>query len=139
MLCGGAAPSWLATVDEYSNYTLKLQLRGPALVNSGVFLRSQKEGEPHVTGYELQVWDKQQDGYNTGSLVNYVRAPPATLLADAWNQYEVTADGDHFVVVINGRTVLNAREGSHSSGVVGLQCQPKQRIEYRNIKLLPRP
>jgi len=138
LLCGGAAPSWLATADTFADYVLRLQFRGPALVNSGVFLRSQKEGAPHVTGYELQIWDAQPAGYNTGSLVGTVKAPPASMLPDVWNQYEITADGDHIVVVLNGKTALDTRDAAHASGVVGFQCQPQQRIEFRNIKLLPR-
>ena len=78
-------------------------MRGPNLVNSGIFLRSSKEGQPHITGYELQVWDKQPAGYNTGSLVGSVIAPPATLKADEWNDYDVTVKGNHFTVKINGK------------------------------------
>lgn len=138
LICGGAVPSWIGSVDEYADYVLKLQFRGPALVNSGVFLRSQKEGAPHRTGYELQIWDAQPAGYNTGSLVGTVKAPPANILADVWNQYEITTDGNHIVVVLNGKTILDAHDDAHASGVVGFQCQPQQRIEFRNIKLLPR-
>jgi hypothetical protein len=135
LLCGGTAPSWMHTNDTYADYQLKLQLRGPNLVNSGVFLRSQKEGAPHITGYELQIWDKQPAGYNTGSLVGVVIAPPATLKADVWNDYDVTLKGDRITVKINGKTVLLASDGLHSSGVIGLQCQPEQRIEFRNVKV----
>jgi len=138
LVCGGASPSWIGTVDTLSNYALRVQFRGPAMVNSGVFLRSQKEGAPHRTGYELQIWDAQPAGYNTGSLVGSVKASPTNIIADQWNQFEITADGDHFVVVLNGDKVLDARDAAHASGVVGFQCQRDQRIEFRNIKLLPR-
>ncbi len=138
LLCGGTAPSWLGTVGTYADYVLRLQFRGPTQVNSGVFLRSQKQGAPHLTGYELQIWDTQPAGYNTGSLVGTVRAPPAAMLPDVWNQYEITADGDRIVVVLNDKTVLYTRDAAHAAGVVGLQCQPEQRIEFRNLKLLPR-
>lgn len=136
LLCGGTAPSWIHTNDLYQDYQLKLQVRGPHLVNSGIFLRSTKEGQPHITGYELQIWDKQPAGYNTGSLVGSVIAPPATLKADEWNDYDVTVQGNHYTVKINGKTVLLARDDLHTAaGVIGLQCQPQQRIEFRNIKL----
>jgi hypothetical protein len=138
LVCGGASPSWIGTADTFTNYVLKVQFRGPAMVNSGVFLRSQKEGQPHRTGYELQIWDAQPAGYNTGSLVGSVKASPTNIIADQWNQFEITADGDHFVVVLNGNTVLDAHDAAHASGVVGFQCQRNQRIEFRNIKLLPR-
>ncbi len=138
LVCGGTAPSWIGTVDSFTNYVLKVQFRGPAMVNSGVFLRSQKEGQPHRTGYELQIWDAQPAGYNTGSLVGTVKASPTNIIPDAWNQFEVTAEGDHFVVLLNGNKILDARDAAHASGVIGFQCQPNQRIEFRNIMVLPR-
>lgn len=137
LVCGGTVPSWLASTESFSDYNLTLEFRGPEKVNSGVFLRSQKEGEPHVTGYELQIWDYQPAGFNTGSLVNSVKASPVKIKPDQWNKYEVTADKDHFVVRLNGKTLLDARDSKHSSGVIGFQCQKDQRIEFRNIQLQP--
>ena len=134
---GGTVPSWLSSDAAFSNYELKLEFRGGEKVNSGVFLRSQKEGQPHVTGYELQIWDYQPQGFLTGSLVGSVKAPPTKILPDQWNSYDITADGDHFVIVLNGKTLLDAHDGAHASGVIGFQCQKDNRIEFRNIKLRP--
>ena len=139
LVCGGTAPSWINTVDSFTNYVLQVQFRGPAMVNSGVFLRSQKEGAPHRTGYELQIWDAQPAGYNTGSLVGFVKASPLSIIPHQWNQFEIAVDADHFVVVLNGEKVLDAHDGAHASGVVGFQCQRDHRIEFRSVKLLPRP
>lgn len=135
MVCGGTTPSWIGTGASFSNYTLKLEFRGSEKVNSGVFLRSQKEGQPHRTGYELQIWDYQPGGFSTGSLVGSLKASPTKILPEQWNSYEITADGDHFVIVLNGKTLLDAREPQHASGVIGFQCQKDNRIEFRNIKL----
>ena len=138
ILCPGTSAGWLASTDSYTNYVLKLEFRGSGTVNSGVFLRSEKTGQPHITGYELQIWDNQPAGFNTGSLVNSVKANPAKILPDQWNTYEITADGDHYVVVLNGKTILDAHDSKHvSAGVVGFQCQPNNRIEFRNIRLQP--
>jgi hypothetical protein len=137
LVCGGTTPSWIATDAEFSDYRLTLEFRGPEKVNSGVFLRSQKEGQPHRTGYELQIWDYQPAGFHTGSLVGSVKASPAKIIADEWNKYDITAEGDHFVIVLNGKTLLDARDSKHKSGVIGFQCQKDQRIEFRNIKLRP--
>ena len=79
LVCGGGPPSWIGTADSFSDYVLELQFRGREGVNSGVFLRSQKEGAPHRTGYELQIWDAQPAGYNTGSLVGAVKAQPTEI------------------------------------------------------------
>ena len=137
LVCGGTVPSWIGTNDSFSDYRLTLEFRGAEKVNSGVFLRSQKEGQPHVTGYELQIWDYQPAGYNTGSLVGSLKAEPVKIRPNEWNKYDVTAKGDRFTVVLNGKTVLNASDPKHSAGVIGFQCQKDQGIEFRNIKLQP--
>lgn len=136
LTCQGTAPSWLGTTESFGNYTLKLEFKGSADVNSGIFLRSEKEGQPHLTGYELQIWDHQPAGFNTGSLVGSAKASATNVMGDKWNQYEITANGDHFVIVLNGKTVLDAHDGKHSTGVIGFQCQKNNPIQFRNIKLL---
>jgi hypothetical protein len=137
ILCPGTTAGWLATKESFSDFHLKLEFRGAARVNSGVFLRSQKEGQPHITGYELQIWDYQPAGYNTGSLVGTAKAAPVRILPDQWNRYDVTADGDHYLIVLNGTTLLDTHDGKHLSGLIGFQCQKDNRIEFRNIRLLP--
>ena len=137
MVCPGTSAGWIATKEAFSDFRLKLEFRGNAKVNSGVFLRSQKEGQPHVTGYELQIWDYQPAGYNTGSLVGTIKAAPVRILPDQWNQYDITADGDHYLIILNGKTLLDTRDAKHLSGLIGFQCQKDNRIEFRNIRLLP--
>ncbi|HYI92960.1 MAG TPA: DUF1080 domain-containing protein [Bryobacteraceae bacterium] len=137
LVCGGTVPSWIHTNDSFSDFGLTLEFRGAETVNSGVFLRSQKEGQPHVTGYELQIWDYQPAGFHTGSLVGSLKADTVKILPGQWNKYDVTARGGHFTVVLNGKKILDAGDAKHKSGVIGFQCQKDQRIEFRNIKLQP--
>ena len=136
--CPGKTPGWLGSVGTFGHYILKLEFRGAATANSGVFLRSEKEGRPHITGYELQIWDEQPAGFNTGSLVGAVKASPAKILPYQWNRYVITADKDHFVAVLNGTTLLDVRNAQHpNAGVIGFQCQAGNAIEFRNIKVQP--
>ncbi|MEO7145474.1 MAG: DUF1080 domain-containing protein [Bryobacteraceae bacterium] len=137
IVCPGTSAGWLGTSQTYSDYILKLQFRGAATVNSGVFLRSQKEGQPHITGYELQIWDYQPKGYNTGSLVGTAKAEAVKILPDQWNNYTITTDGNHYTIVLNGKTLLDTRDSKHLSGVIGFQCQKNNRVEFRNIRLKP--
>jgi hypothetical protein len=137
LVCGGTAPSWISTDASFSDFQLALEFRGSEKVNSGVFLRSKKDGQPHETGYELQIWDYQPAGFHTGSLVGSVKAEPVKIRPNQWNQYDITAKGDHFKIVLNGKTVLDAKDSKHSAGVVGFQCQKDQRIEFRNIRIKP--
>lgn len=135
--CPGTVPGWLGTASTFTDFTLNLEFRGAEKVNSGVFLRSQKAGAPHETGYELQIWDYQPQGFLTGSLVGSIKAGPAKVRGGQWNHYEITARGDRFVILLNGVKVLDARDAKHTSGVIGFQCQKDNPIEFRNIKLRP--
>lgn len=136
ILCPGTSAGWLASNDSYGSFELKLQFRGSEKVNSGVFLRSTKEGAPHKTGYELQIWDYQPAGYNTGSLVGSLKAAPTKLLDNQWNDYDIKAEGDHYIVVLNRKTILDGHDSLHTEGLIGFQCQPGNKIEFRNIRLL---
>ncbi|HYW46600.1 MAG TPA: DUF1080 domain-containing protein [Bryobacteraceae bacterium] len=130
-------PGWLGTADTFTDFNLKVDFRAGERINSGVFLRSKKEGGPADTGYELQIWDFRPT-YKTGALVNAIEAEPTKILADQWNSYDVTADGDHFVVVLNGKKVLDGHDSKHSSGVIGLQYNTGAgKVEFRNIKIRP--
>jgi hypothetical protein len=138
IVCPGTTPGWLASGDAFANFHLKLEFRGAANVNSGVFIRSDVEGQPHVTGHEVQIWDYQPAGYLTGSLVGSLKASPAKILPDQWNNFEIVAEGDHYAVALNGKTLLDAKDARRmSAGRIGLQCQKDNRIEFRNIRLLP--
>jgi hypothetical protein len=135
LMCGGKVAGWLGTTEAFSDFVLRLEFRGAERVNSGVFLRSEKEGQPHITGYELQIWDYQPAGFMTGSLVNSVKAEPTKILANEWNRYEIRAEGDHFVIVLNGKTLLDTHDSKHSSGVIGLQCMPNNPIAFRDLSI----
>ena len=138
IVCDGDHRGWLGSNDMFGDFHLKIQFRVGAKTNSGVFLRSQKTGGiPAVTGYELQIWDFRPT-YKTGALVNAIEAEPTKILADQWNSYEVTAEGTHFVVVLNGKKVLDGTAAKHSSGVIGLQYNTGGgKVEFRDIKIQP--
>ncbi len=127
---------WLATNTSFANYVLKVDYRTGADGNSGVFLRSSREGDPARTGYELQICDTHKD-YTTGSLVFYAKASKVKTQPNQWHTIEVQVQGDHFVVQLDGKSLLDVREASHSVGVIGLQFNKDKPIEFRNIKLQP--
>ena len=137
MRVSGGAAGWLGTTAMFGDYHLKLEFRTAADGNSGVFLRSARSGQPHRTGYELQIYDNQPQGFNTGSLVFYAKAEPAKLIPDQWNQYDILVEGSHFVINLNGKVIFDGHNPTHSVGVIGLQYNPNKPIEFRGIKLRP--
>jgi len=134
-LAGSQKMGWLRSGSQFADYVLKLEFRTREHGNSGVFLRAATEGEPHVTGYELQIWTGNEK-YPTGSFVNHVATKKGKFKGDEWNSYEVTAVGDKWSVRLNGKSVLETTQTKSRIGHIGLQSN-KDRIEFRNIKLKP--
>lgn len=140
IFCEGDKRGWLGTANSYTNFNLKIEFRAGERINSGIFLRSQKTGgSPAQTGYELQIWDFRPT-YKTGSLVNAIEAEPTKILANQWNSYDITAEGDHFIVILNGKKILDGHDSKHSSGVIGLQYNTGTgKVEFRDIKIRALP
>ena len=133
----GGGAGWLGTTSMFGDFELSMEFRTAADGNSGVFLRSARSGPAHETGYELQIANRLDHGYNTGSLVFYAKAQPAQFIGRNWNRYHVRAVGDRIVVKLNNREVLDVNDSSHATGVIGLQYNEDKPIEFRNIKLKP--
>jgi hypothetical protein len=134
MACGEPV-GYLTSDRSYKNFVLSIEFRCGADTNSGVFVRSPKE----TGGYEVQIWRQQPAGYNTGAIVGTAKTSREyTFKPDQWNRYEITADGDHLVVVLNGETTLDIRDARFSEGQIRLQYQQFP-IAFRNIKIRPLP
>ena len=132
--CGDPA-GYLASDQSYKNFVLSIEFKTAAETNSGVYVRSPKE----TGGYEVQIWRQQPAGYNTGAIVGTGKTSrDYTFKADDWNRFEITADGDHLKVVLNGETTLDIHDAKFPEGNIRLQYQLYP-IQFRNIKIRPLP
>jgi hypothetical protein len=132
-------PGLLRTTSQFGNYTLKVDFRGDTGVNSGVFLRTSPKpgpGDVATKCYEVNIAGPAESEYPTGSLVNRQKAvaPPES---SGWQTLELTADGGHIVVKLNGQIVCDYTDPKPPGrGYIGLQFR-SGKIEFRNVKLLP--
>lgn len=130
--CGEPA-GYLTTKESYKNFVLDVDFKTGEDTNSGVFVHS-PEGSG---GYEVQIWKSQPQGYNTGSIVGTAKTQGEfKFLPDQWNHYEITANGDHYVVILNGTKTLDIHDSKFPDGRIRLQYQ-KFPIEFKNIRLKP--
>jgi hypothetical protein len=126
-----APPGNLATKASYKNFVLAVDFRTGEETNSGVFVRS----PGNSGGYEVQIWKAQPAGFNTGSIVGVGKTEGEfKFIPGQWNHYEITAQGDHFTIVLNGMKTLDVHDSKSPEGSVRLQYQ-KFPIEFKNIKL----
>jgi hypothetical protein len=146
----------LLSKEDFANFELRVEFRTTDTVNSGVMLRNprprpaaadgKKKGGGGGQGYEVQIRDKDPGNYTggsylTASLVNVEKAPAdAKIVNGQWMTLDITADGDHFVILYNGRKVVDAHDTKLSNGAIGLQWAhpedaPGTKVEFRNIRI----
>ena len=131
----GEPTGYLTSDRSYRNFVLSIEFKCGVDTNSGVFVRSPQENG----GYEVQIWRRQPAGYNTGAIVGTAKtAREYAFRPDQWNRYQITADGDHLVVELNGETTLDVHDGKFSEGHLRLQYQQFP-IAFRNIRIRPLP
>ena len=131
----GDPTGYLTSDRSYRNFVLSIEFRCGEDTNSGVFVRSPQESG----GYEVQIWRQQPAGYNTGSIVGVAKtAREYAFKADQWNRYQITADGDHLVVELNGEIALDTHDARFPDGHLRLQYQQFP-IAFRNIKIRALP
>jgi hypothetical protein len=128
--CGDPA-GYLTSKETYKDFVLDVDFKTGEDTNSGVFIRA----PGGIGGYEVQIWKSQPQGYNTGSIVGTAKTEGTfTFIPDNWNHYEITAEGDRMVVVLNGTKTLDVHDSKFPDGRIRLQYQ-KYPIEFKNIKL----
>ncbi|MCA9185249.1 MAG: DUF1080 domain-containing protein [Planctomycetales bacterium] len=125
----------LNTTTQFGDYILRLEFRSPEATNSGIFLRTPEiPKNPAADCYELNI-APADNPFPTGSFVGREKATPA--YRGGWRQYEVTALGDHFVVKLDGETVLDYHDPQPvKRGLIGLQHNSGP-VEFRRIRLKP--
>jgi hypothetical protein len=135
MPCGEPA-GYLTSDQRFKNFVLSVEFKCGDEVNSGVFVRS---ADDNSGGYEVQIWRQQPAGFNTGAIVGVAKtARPYTFKPDQWNRYQITADGDHLVVELNGETTLDVHDARFADGHLRLQYQQFP-IAFRNIRIRSLP
>ncbi len=134
---GGKDPGYLVTKNSYKDFTLRAEFWASDDANSGVFLRCQ---DPKVITdencYEANIFDQRPDpSYGTGAIVKVAKAPvPMPKAGGKWNTYEITAQGDRLVLVLNGVQTVDVRDAKLASGPVALQWG-RGTIKFRKVEI----
>ena len=147
--------TFLISDREFSNFVLKVKFRlHNHEGNSGVQFRSDELEEfngnelpPFVVGgYQADIASERYMGILYGEKTgrgiiedtsDEVRAAlEEAVRKDGWNEYVITADGDHITQVLNGVTTVDIEDPEGAdSGIIGLQLHRghNMRISFKDV------
>ena len=136
---GGRDPGYLVTPASYRDFVIRAEFWASDDANSGIFVRCQN---PRVitdeSCYEANIFDQRPDPtYGTGAIVKVAPAPnPMPKAGGKWNTYEVTAQGDRLVLVLNGVKTVDVRDAKLAQGPIALQWG-RGTIKWRKVQIRP--
>jgi len=160
LICKGAPMGSLATEKEYTNFKLVVEWRWPAGKepgNSGVLMRltGKPQALPHCVEAQLKhenagdLWAFQGfkiDGPADrtarkthpagGDVIGIRRLKGNEKPPGEWNRYEITVDGPHVTVVVNGQKLNEAHNCEVAPGRIALQSEGGE-IHFRRVELVP--
>jgi hypothetical protein len=136
---GGKDPGYLVTNNSYKDFMLKAEFWASDDANSGVFLRCQNPAViTDENCYEANIFDQRPDPtYATGAIVKVAKLnAPMIKAGGKWNTYELTAQGDHLVVVLNGVKTVDVHDAKLREGPIALQWG-RGTIKWRKVEIKP--
>lgn len=129
---------YLVSRQSYRDFQIRAEFWADHDTNSGVFLRAQNPSKiDAVSAYECNIFDERPDPtYGTGAIVNLAKVVPMPKAGGHWNTYEITAQGTHLVVVLNGVKTVDVQDGKHAQGPFALQyAAPGGAIKWRKVQI----
>lgn len=129
---------YLVTPDNYTDFELRVEFWADEPANSGVFIRC---SDPTVinqdNAYEVNIYDQRPDpAYATGSIVTIASPAQVMTAANQWNTFEITAEGSHLNIVMNGVETVDIEHDGYKEGPIGLQ-HGAGTIRFRSVQIRP--
>lgn len=135
---------FLATEKKYGDFVLKakVKLKGG---NSGIQFRSERAADGAVSGPQADAaegyWGLLYEERRRGILERYDPAKAEKLAKRGdWNEFVITAKGDHVVIELNGTKVIDRRDPKFDkTGIIALQVHagPPMEVRFKDIELKP--
>ena len=154
---GGMGMLWYSA-EKFSNVTIRVVFKLTGVEpDSGLFIRIPIE--PHEpwaainSGYEVEIGEWPDEFGRTGAIYSFSKVlAHAVKPKGQWNTMEVTLDGPHTMVLLNGIKVNDYLEGQDvpprakdsglpamgprpNSGYIGLQNHPGGTVYYKEVSV----
>jgi serine/threonine protein kinase/FKBP-type peptidyl-prolyl cis-trans isomerase/WD40 repeat protein len=124
---------------DYNNFHLRAEAQVNDGGNSGLYFRTTL-GTGFPKGYEAQINATHKDPQKTGSLYGIVKILDQLHKPDEWFTLEVIAEGDHVVILVNAKKVVDVTDPTYKKGHIALQQHdPQTIVKFRKIEIKELP
>jgi hypothetical protein len=126
----------LVTKDSYEDFHLMAEFWVNEGANSGIFFRvSNPQAIADTSAYEANIYDNRPDqSGRTGGLVNFAAPLEVINTPDKWNSYDITVEGDHIVIMLNGTKTVDIHDATYKSGPISLQYGAGV-VKFKNVHI----
>src|SRR3954465_11436980 len=130
--------SYLVAKQSYKDFQIRAEFWTDEEANSGIFIRCDQTAMiDSKICYEVNIYDKRADPSDgRGAIVDVAKVDPMPKAAGKWNTYEITAQGPHLVVVLNGEKTADVQDATHASGPIALQYGSGV-VKFRKVQIKP--
>jgi len=131
---------WLVTLQEYSDFRLRLKFWITPGGNSGIGIRDPSRARgpktPAHLGYEIQIADVPVAKNPTGSIYLLTPAPNGKHKSGEWNEFLITCRGPRIEVQLNGEIVAQIEHERSRRGVIGFQMHSKNMtVKFKDVEI----
>src|SRR5438093_6238637 len=129
---------FLVSKASYTDFQLKAEFWVDDEANSGIFLRCENPQQiTAMNAYEVNIYDKRPDQtYATGAIVDVAKPLTPMKAGGKWNTFEITAQGPHMIIVLNGTKTVDVQNSAHARGPIGLQYGAGV-VKFRSVQIKP--
>lgn len=135
---------FLVTKKEYGDFVLKAKVK-IRNGNSGIQFRSKRADDGAVSGPQADVadgfWGLFYEERGRGILERYPEDKANALVkTDDWNDFVITAKGDHVTIELNGTKVIDRTDPEFAPrGIIALQVHvgPAMEVRYKDLMIKP--
>ena len=128
--------SHLLTEESFEDFQIQLEFWNHEGANSGIFMRIQNPANiTDRSAYEANIYDDRPDqSGRTGGIPNFLAPAAVVDTWDQWNTYDITLEGNHVVIYLNGVKTVDGYDDNFASGPLSLQYGAGT-IKFRNVRI----
>jgi hypothetical protein len=127
---------FLVSKQSYEDFQIRAEFWVDEPANSGIFIRcSDAQKVTPATCYEVNIYDRHPE-FGTGAITDVAKSSVPMKAAGKWNTYEITAQGTHLVVTLNGTRTIDMNDGRHARGPIALQYSAGM-VKFRKVQVKP--